>query len=64
MYRVKLSRAYPDRVCRRAVENQLPLLQYACNKIDGKIGLYTIFGYDINPKIIINFLVIKDTLFF
>lgn len=32
MYRVKLSRAYPDRVRRSAVEDQLPLLQYTCNE--------------------------------
>lgn len=32
-YRVKLPRAYPDRVRRCAVEDQLPLLQYACNNL-------------------------------
>lgn len=40
MYRIKLPRAYPDRVRRRAVEDQLPLLQYACNKIDERAALY------------------------
>lgn len=39
MYRIKLSRAYPDRVRRRAVEDQLPLLQYTCNEI-GDTGCY------------------------
>lgn len=39
MYRIKLPRAYPDRVRRRAVKDQLPLFQYACNKIDETVKL-------------------------
>lgn len=40
MYRVKLPRAYPDWVRRCAVEDQLPLLQDACNNVARKPNYY------------------------